>query len=142
MSLKVLITDDDEMAIFFQKIIILESKFTHEIISFTNGWETLDYLKNNYKSVDEYFIFLDINMPLMNGWELLNEINKYEFSAQVYVAMVSSYSAVKDKEAKTKYKQIVYLFEKPVTSEICLQLMELPVLAKYFKNPVSSEELD
>ncbi len=134
MSLKVIITDDDKMAGFLQKIIILESKFTREIILFTNGHETLDYLKKNYKSGDEYFIFLDINMPLMNGWELLTEINKHEFAGRVYVAMVSSFSPVTDGEAKAKYKQIVYLFEKPVTLEICYALMELPVLAKYFTN--------
>ena len=92
MSLKVLLVDDDKMAVFLQKIIILDSKFSSEIETFTSGPDTLDYLNSHYQSGEQFFIFLDINMPGMNGLELLEEINKQPYADRVFVAMVSSYS--------------------------------------------------
>ena len=135
MSLKVLLVDDDQMALFLQKIIILESKFTFELNTFTNGKDALNYIEDNSGAGDDFFIFLDINMPHMNGWQLLDAINnRSQFTDRVFVAMVSSYSTITDETAYSNYEQIVYTFEKPVTIEGCIEIMELPSLKKYFKN--------
>ena len=132
MSLKVLLVDDDKMAVFLQKIIILDSKFSSEIETFTSGPDTLDYLNSHYQSGEQFFIFLDINMPGMNGLELLEEINKQPYADRVFVAMVSSYSPTIASTGNFNHKQIVYTFEKPVTIEGCQEIMELPQLKKYF----------
>ena len=135
MSLKVLLVDDDKMALFLQKIIILESKFTLELNTFTNGKDALHYLEDHSGAGHDFFIFLDINMPHMNGWQLLDAINnRSQFTDRVFVAMVSSYSTITDEAAYSNYEQIVYTFEKPVTIEGCREIMELSSLKKYFKN--------
>ena len=132
MSLEVLLVDDDKMAVFLQKIIILESKFSSAVETFTSGAETLDYLINHYQRGEQFFIFLDINMPGMNGLELLEKINQQPFADKVLVAMVSSYSPAVSTTEAFNYKQVVYTFEKPITIEGCKEIMELPELKPYF----------
>src|SRR5205085_9252872 len=104
---KVLLVDDDKMAVFLQKIIILDSKFSSEIETFTSGPETLDYLNNHYQTGEQFFIFLDINMPGMNGLELLEKINQQPYAGKVFVAMVSSYSPAINATDTFNHKQVV-----------------------------------
>ena len=132
MSLKVLLVDDDKMAVFLQKIIIIDSNFSQEVETFSNGMDTLAYLNTHYFQGDDFFIFLDIHMPGMNGWQLLEAINAQPYAGQVFVAMASSYSALPDMAPSQGFTQIVYTFEKPVTLEACHEIMQLPALKKYF----------
>ena len=132
MSLKVLLTDDDKMAVFLQKIIITESGLANDVLSFSNGLETLDYLNANDEPKNEYIIFLDINMPVMNGWDFLAEAINQPYYKRMYVVMASSYSETKDREASARYSQIIHIFEKPITLEICHKIMKLPVIARHF----------
>jgi CheY-like chemotaxis protein len=80
----VLLVDDDHGANFINQMIIKQSGITDNIETTLNGKEALDYLngtgkyeQNGTKSFPE-LIFLDINMPIMNGWEFLEEYNKLE----------------------------------------------------------------
>jgi CheY-like chemotaxis protein len=132
MSLKVLLVDDDKVALFLQRIIILESKFTSDVETFSNGMDTLAYLNTHYQDGQEFFIFLDIHMPGMNGWQLLEAINAQPYADQVFVAMASSYSALPDLAPAYGFRQLVYTFEKPVTIEGCQEIMALPALKKHF----------
>ena len=129
MNLKVLLVDDDKMAVFLQEIIILESGFTSDLSTFSNGKDTLEYLDSDHYSGDDYLIFLDINMPVMNGKEFLDQLKTRVYADRVFVAMVSSYSAKADEEFK-KYRQVIYTFEKPITAELCDKIKKLPELSK------------
>ena len=132
MSLKVLLTDDDKMAVFLQRLIIVESGLAENVLSFSDGLETLNYLNENDEPASEYLLFLDINMPVMNGWDLLAEVVNKPFANRLHIVMASSYSEIKDKEALARFPQIIHIFEKPITLEICRKVMSLPSITKYF----------
>ncbi len=68
----VLLVDDNESTNFFNKIVIEKNIFA-EISIATNGLEALNHIKSLLKENKELpkFILLDINMPVMNGWEFL-----------------------------------------------------------------------
>lgn len=76
---KVLIIDDDPIHNMVSSKIIENAKFaneTHKLLSGKKGLEYFQAIKeNNFEDMPE-LLFLDINMPLMNGWEFLSEFEK------------------------------------------------------------------
>ncbi len=64
--------DNDDVEIF--RHVLAALNFSHPIISFWNGKEALLYLQS--EKINPFLIFCDINMPVMNGFELREEISK------------------------------------------------------------------
>jgi len=70
----ILLVDDNQSTNFFNKIIIERNIFA-QITTATDGVKAINHIKSlieNNSEVPEY-IFLDINMPEMDGWEFLKE---------------------------------------------------------------------
>ncbi|WP_299438594.1 response regulator [uncultured Aquimarina sp.] len=72
---RILLVDDSEATIFFNKTILSKAGYADEILVAKNGLEALEIIKSG---VIPEIIFLDINMPVMNGWEFLSEFQKLE----------------------------------------------------------------
>lgn len=119
--LKVFLVDDDKIFVFLAKRIIAETKIETEVIVFGNGLEAIDYLKE-IKAQPELLpdiILLDLNMPVMDGWEFLDEYIDLGIvlKKQVPIYVVSSSISPLDIE-KAKNIDIVsdYIF-KPIYME-------------------------
>lgn len=69
--------DDDPIYLFLAKKLFIEQKFSQNIKTFENGKIAIESLLNsqNLKENLPDIIFLDLNMPLMNGWEFLDSLN-------------------------------------------------------------------
>ena len=68
----ILLIDDDPDDNFFHQVVIKQMDIVHRIDIANDGLEALSYLKDGQATPPE-LIFLDINMPRMNGWEFLAE---------------------------------------------------------------------
>lgn len=68
----ILLVDDSESTNFFNKIVIERNVFT-KITTAVNGLKAINHIKSLLENNSEVpqFIFLDINMPEMDGWEFL-----------------------------------------------------------------------
>ncbi|HXA00362.1 MAG TPA: response regulator [Cytophagaceae bacterium] len=133
MNLKVLIVDDDGIVVFLHKTSLRKSGLSFNPLTFSNGKEALDYLLTNHNNDDTYLILLDINMPVMNGWEFLDQINLKSFADQVYVVMVTSSIYKKDRDKAMAYKNVIDFLVKPLSTESYDHVKLLPEISDYFK---------
>ncbi len=81
-----------------------------------------------------YFILLDINMPVMNGWEFLDAINQSAGANQVLIAVVTSSANDLDKQKAHQYKQVLRYLEKPINTQKLRELKQLKELESFFVN--------
>ncbi len=129
----ILLIDDDDAINFIHEWVINKVDCTEKIEMAENGMEALEYLKstNAGKHPQPDLIFLDINMPRMNGWEFLEEYNKLDKSkkGKIILVMLSS-SLNPDDLAKSKTISSVNGYQnKPLT----IELMQ-DILKEYFED--------
>lgn len=119
---EVIIVDDDAVVLFLQKTVIEKSELPKPVLICRNGKEALDFIIKNTEQKSRYLILLDINMPVMNGWDFLKEIRKKKFTDQVFVAMVSSSVNAVDLEKSRTFSNVVDFLEKPLQKADCDRL--------------------
>ncbi|PKV48652.1 response regulator receiver domain-containing protein [Aquimarina sp. MAR_2010_214] len=117
------IIDDDNMYVNLVKRIVEAKNLCKNLMVFQNGKEALNYfeaiLTNLDKKTIPEIIFLDLNMPVMDGWEFLDNFtkikNKLEKTITLYIVS-SSINPVDIEKAKSINTVKDYLV-KPVTIE-------------------------
>ncbi len=129
--LKVLIIDDDDIVTLVQGKLLQNCGITKDPLKFKRASDAVNYLKSATKE-HHYLLLLDINMPIMNGWEFLKEIEKMTIKENIFVFMVTSSIDYNDKEKAKNYPNIINFIEKPITAKNCEQFKELPVLKPFF----------
>lgn len=132
----VLFIDDDEPTNFLNQMVLESAGCAEHIQIATSGDQALRYLNNNTGSTDKNdpypqpdLIFLDVNMPAMNGWEFLNEYNHLEEAQKGNVVIIMLTTSL-NPDDKLKAKSVPHItgFEnKPLTEK---KLDDL--LRKYF----------
>lgn len=124
MSSKTLIIDDDDISIMLTDMVLEATSFAKEIHPFSDGTYALDYLKAEYTLDANYIIILDINMPLMNGWQFLEEIKSFASKKNTCVFMLSSSTDRQDIEKSENIDLVKGFFSKPLTKEHLRQIEE------------------
>jgi CheY-like chemotaxis protein len=88
--------------------------------SFMNGKEAINTLKNTLGENDFLpdIILLDINMPVMDGWEFMEEIKmiKAKINKQIIIYIVSSSIALEDKNKSKTFPDIFGYIPKPISA--------------------------
>lgn len=134
MNMITMLIDDDEIFIMMSKRMMESSQFDEQPLAFTGGKSALDYLEQNYSENTAYIMFLDINMPQMNGWEFLNAIEDFVDPANTFVFMTTSSIDDEDIARAGENTLVVKFLSKPVLSETFAQLKEEPKISHFFKN--------
>lgn len=104
---KILLIDDDDTTNYVNKVLIVRAGCCKQTVSVTSGQSGLDYLstKNSggvYPQPD--LIFLDINMPVMDGWEFIEKYSQLpaEQRGNVLVWVLSTSNNPEDRERALK----------------------------------------
>ena len=126
----VLLIDDDEPTNVLHQIILEEVGIVKDIQVAQSGYEGIDYLKsclaniNNIQPRLPELIFLDINMPGMNGFEFLDEYRKLGIEEQEEVKIIMLTTSLNpDDEEKSKLINEVSSYQnKPLTENMVTQI--------------------
>jgi len=114
------IIDDDSMYVNLVKKIIQTKELCRNLLVFENGKEALSYfeaiLKNLKNEAIPEIIFLDLNMPIMDGWEFLNSFTqiKNKLGKTITLYVVSSSINPMDMERAKKISSIKGYIIKPI----------------------------
>lgn len=114
------IIDDDKIYVNLVRKIIEIKKLSENLLIFKNGLEALDYFKLILSNLTEEklpeIIFLDLNMPVMDGWEFLDEFVKIKnnFDKKISLYVVSSSIDPRDLERAKSFNLVTGYLIKPI----------------------------
>ena len=120
----VCIIDDDHIFIYGVKRLMEETSFCEDLMVYENGQDALDEFKENATQGKKLpsIIFLDLNMPMMTGWEFLDE----------YMQI--------DGQDPTKSK--VYIVSSSIDPKDLLRIKDYNVIQNYILKPVTTDDLE
>jgi CheY-like chemotaxis protein len=128
----IMLVDDNLDDNFFHEREIKKTNLATIVVAKNTGLEALEYLKSkkDITHVQPDLIFLDINMPGMNGWEFLKEYNRLDkkLQSQVIIIMLTTSDNPDDETRSKTWNFVSAYITKPLTKEI----ME-DIIKKYFK---------
>src|SRR5580704_12008541 len=114
----ILLVDDNTDDNFFHKIIINKMDIVKRIDVVLNGLEALAYLKKENQTPPE-LIFLDINMPKMNGWEFLEQYKHLSAhqKARVVIMILTTSANPDDIKKANEIEEVTGFETKPLTEK-------------------------
>jgi CheY-like chemotaxis protein len=126
-SKKIILIDDDEIFVFLTKKAI-EVTNTFDVLNvFKNGLEAINFLKEYINKPDDLpeVILLDINMPIMDGWQFLDEYKsiKPKLLRKIIIYIVSSSISPLDLARAKKISDVSDYIIKPITKEKLIDLV-------------------
>ncbi len=119
-----MLIDDDDDDNFFHQMVLNEVDVANKVQVAESAFEALDYLREG-KQIPE-LIFLDINMPKMNGWEFLNEYKKLDIhhKAKVVIIMLTTSLNPADEEKANTIPEINGFRSKPLDAKMLKEIIQ------------------
>lgn len=122
------IIDDDEIYQFLIKKQVAVQNLAEEVFVFPNGQEAIQYFRNSIATKGSLpdIVFLDVNMPVMDGWEFLDEYEKIsdQLHKEVKLYMISSSLNESDINRAQKMDQVREYLVKPISGEKLVSLLQ------------------
>ncbi len=120
--MRVLIIDDDPILIMVCSRLMNITGFSQAVASSRDGKEGMEYLKTCLQERPAELpdiILLDINMPVMNGWDFLDLYRNIEreLPNKICIVMLSSTVDQADYDRANSYEQVRGFYSKPLTKE-------------------------
>lgn len=117
----ILIVDDDLVYRFAATKTIAATGLAEKIVECNDGLEALNYLKENIHQPENLpdVIFLDINMPTMDGWEFLTSFDSItsQFPKPIQIYMVTSSIDKNDIQRSKQFATVSDYLVKPIFKE-------------------------
>ena len=132
---RIFLIDDNEMDNVFHEVILRRSGFTGEVLAFEDAQQALNYLQADETHAPT-LIFLDINMPRMDGFEFASKAEgllQRALSATTTIVMLSSSSASPDKEKAAGISAISGFIVKPLFEQQARELISGNLESARFK---------
>jgi CheY-like chemotaxis protein len=125
---KVLCVDDDSISLTISQLLLKRTGFAEEVVTAIDGSDALEYFEKLFATDPDpiahapELILLDINMPVMNGWEFL----------QAYVPLYQ------EKLTRTR----IVILSSTIDPEDFALAKQYPVVIQFISKPLSIENLE
>jgi CheY-like chemotaxis protein len=135
---RVLCIDDDQVQLMLCQMILKREQFSVHCDSCLNGQIALDYLEERMSNPSELpnLILLDLNMPVMDGWEFL-ELYKGKMASRltdVKVVILSSSIDPADVQRSKEFSDLILGFiPKPMNKKAIENMREMPFISQCFQ---------
>jgi len=122
-----LLVDDNEATNFLNRTLLEQSSFARHIYVAGDGFDAMDHISGQRKDKNyqqPQLIFMGGNMPLLDEWGLLAEIEriKWEISFVPMVVMLTSCPCPERRKEAQQYEFVLDYLEKPLTEAMILQI--------------------
>ncbi len=122
-----LVDDDDIFQLITQRV-IAQTNLVDTIKVFSNGLDAMDFLRSVAQNAAQLpeIILLDLNMPVMDGWEFLEEFTllKPRLEKKITIYVVSSSIAPSDIQRAEAINEVTDYIIKPITTEKLLDMLK------------------
>lgn len=140
-TFEVLVVDDDKIMTLLHKNQLRRSNLGSPPLLFSNGQEALNYLRKKNDPEKHFLVLLDLNMPVLNGWEFLQLTEEDSMAANIYVVIVTS-SIIRDDYIRSKdFKQVIGFFRKPLDKSCMEHLKEIEKLRPFLLQQEDSSSI-
>ena len=120
----VTVIDDDPIALMVAGL-VLKKIPNIKVQTFTDGIEALQVLRSSLTSDKKnQFVFLDLNMPLYDGWEVVQQMGADEILQSVKIVLLSSSVDPEDQQRAKLYSQVIAFLEKPLSKDAVEKLIQ------------------
>ncbi|GAA3513260.1 response regulator [Aquimarina addita] len=119
------VIDDDPIFVFGVKKVMQVIDFCNSILVFRNGQEALDNLTAIISSNDSIpeVIILDLNMPILDGWQFLDEFVKIPCEKKITIYIASSSVDPKDTLRAKSYEIVSNYIVKPISIDVLKDIL-------------------
>lgn len=120
--------DDDEVFVFLTKKIIQQTNLVELIRVFGNGLDAINFIKENLHDTDSLpeIILLDLSMPIMNGWQFLDEFVKINprIGKTITICVCSSSISPDDIARAKAINEVSDFIIKPITKDKLIDMIK------------------
>lgn len=131
-TLEILVVDDDKIVALLHKTQLRCAKLGPSPVLFSNGKEALTYLRKKDHTNKHFLVLLDLNMPVLNGWEFLRLLEKDPMTANVHVIIITSSINREDEVRSRNFKQVIGFCRKPMDAACVKDIKSHEKLRHFF----------
>ncbi|MGH2664432.1 response regulator [Flavobacterium sp.] len=117
------ILDDDNIFIFVLMKLLAKNENFNKVLEFKNGKELLESLAKSTENIPNV-ILLDINMPVLDGWQFLERLEEFPNKSRFNVFIMSSSIDASDIEKSKSFSTVKDFISKPINKEKLDRLLD------------------
>jgi two-component system nitrate/nitrite response regulator NarL len=113
---KTMLIDDSEIDLFIHRRFLEVCNFSKELVSYKSAENALDWLRNLNGDAPPDIIFLDLNMPLVDGFTFLRQFARLpeKITSGSRIVVLTSSNSVTDRQQVFQHKNVIQMITKPI----------------------------
>lgn len=113
---KIMLIDDSEIDLFIHRRFLELCQFAKELVAYRSAESALEGLQNLNGDAPPNVIFLDLNMPVIDGFAFLNQFSKLPDGIKEHarIVILTSSNSPSDREQVFLHKNVIQMITKPI----------------------------